>query len=209
MPVQSCVNADGYDLDDFLPRAIAYYTLRGALQAMPFNVSNPVLYYNRAAFVKAGLDPDDPPRSLEDLRVASQQLVDSGAVKYGLALDHSIDGGGGWFLEQWLAKADELYANNENGRAAPATNVLFAGPTGVEVLTFLQQMVHRRAGHRRRTERRVAGQPAQAGRPQGRGGDDDPHHRRARIRAEHPAGAAASPASPPRTSVSVPCLAPR
>ena len=141
VPVQSCVNADGYDLNDFLPRATAYYTLRGALQAMPFNVSNPVLYYNRAAFVKAGLDPDDPPRSLEDLRVASQQLVDSGAVTYGLALDHSIDGGGGWFLEQWLAKADELYANNENGRAAPATNVLFAGPTGVEVLTFLQQMV--------------------------------------------------------------------
>ena len=50
-----------YDLADFLPRATAYYTLRGALQGMPFNVSNPVLYYNRAAFVKAGLDPDDPP----------------------------------------------------------------------------------------------------------------------------------------------------
>jgi sn-glycerol 3-phosphate transport system substrate-binding protein len=62
-------------------------------------------------------------------------------VKYGLAIDHSIDGGGGWFLEQWLAKANQLYANNENGRAAPATNVLFAGPAGVDLLTFLQKMV--------------------------------------------------------------------
>ena len=141
IPVQSCVNADSYPLDDFLPRAIAYYTLRSALQGMPFNISNPVLYYNKAAFVKAGLDPEKPPLSLEELRAASQALVDSRAVKYGLAIDDGIDGGGGWFLEQWLAKANELYANNENGRAAPATNVLFAGPTGVELLTFLQKMV--------------------------------------------------------------------
>jgi sn-glycerol 3-phosphate transport system substrate-binding protein len=141
VPMQSCVNASHYSLDDFLPRTTSYFTLRGALQAMPFNVSNPVLYYNRAAFVKAGLDPDKPPRSLDELRSVSEKLVQSGVVKYGLALDHSIDGGGGWFLEQWLAKADQLYANNENGRAAPATNVLFAGPAGVELLTFLQQMV--------------------------------------------------------------------
>jgi sn-glycerol 3-phosphate transport system substrate-binding protein len=141
VPIQSCVNAEDYDLSDFVPRATAYYTLRGALQGMPFNLSNPVLYYNRAAFEQAGLDPDDPPTSLEELRSASEKLVQSGVVKYGLALDHSIDGGGGWFLEQWLAKAGELYANNENGRAAPATNVLFAGSAGVELMTFLQQMV--------------------------------------------------------------------
>ncbi len=32
VPIQSCVNAEDYDLADFLPRATAYYTLRGALQ---------------------------------------------------------------------------------------------------------------------------------------------------------------------------------
>jgi sn-glycerol 3-phosphate transport system substrate-binding protein len=141
VPVQSCVNADAYPLDDFLPRATAYFTLRSALQAMPFNISNPVLYYNRSVLQKAGLDPDDPPVSLEELRAASEKIVSSGAAKYGIALDHSIDGGGGWFLEQWLAKANELYSNNENGRAAPSTRVLFAGDTGVELLTFLQKMV--------------------------------------------------------------------
>ena len=141
IPMQSCVNASHYSLDDFLPGTLPRFTLRGALQGMPFNISNPVLYYNRAAFVKAGLDPDKPPRSLDELRAASEKLVQSGAVKYGLALDHNVDSGGSWILEQWLAKANELYANNQNGRAAPATNVLFAGKTGVELLTFLQQMV--------------------------------------------------------------------
>ncbi len=141
IPVQSCVNADQYGLDDFVPRAIAYYTLRGALQAMPFNISNPVLFYNRARFTKAGLDPNKPPVTLEELRADSEKIVKSGAAKYGIALDHGLDSGGGWFLEQWTAKAGELYANNENGRAAPATQVLFDGPTGVELLTFLQGMV--------------------------------------------------------------------
>jgi sn-glycerol 3-phosphate transport system substrate-binding protein len=141
IPVQSCVNADSYSLDDFVPRATAYYTLRGALQGMPFNVSNPVLFYNRAMFVKAGLDPNKPPTTLEELRADSEKLVSSGAAKYGIALDHGLDSGGGWFLEQWLAKANELYANNENGRAAPATRVLFDGPVGVQVMTFLQDMV--------------------------------------------------------------------
>jgi len=141
IPVQSCVNAEGYSLDDLLPRARAYYTLRGALQGMPFNISNPVLFYNRARFAKAGLDPNKPPQSLEELRADSEKIVSSGAAKYGIALDHSLDAGGGWFLEQWSAKADALYANNENGRAAPATRVLFDGPTGVTLMTFLQDMV--------------------------------------------------------------------
>jgi sn-glycerol 3-phosphate transport system substrate-binding protein len=108
---------------------------------MPFNVSNPVLYYNKAVFVKAGLDPEKPPISLDDLRADSEKIVASGAAKYGIALDHGLDSGGGWYLEQWLAKAGDLYANNENGRAAPATRVLFDGQSGVDLLTFLQDMV--------------------------------------------------------------------
>jgi sn-glycerol 3-phosphate transport system substrate-binding protein len=141
VPVQSCVSTEGYSLDDFLPRAVAYYTLRSALQGMPFNVSNPVLYFNKSVFVKAGLDPEHPPLSLEELRSAAEKIVSSGAARYGIAFDHSIDGGGGWFLEQWMAKADELYSNNENGRAAPSTRVLYAGQTGVDLLTFVQKLV--------------------------------------------------------------------
>jgi sn-glycerol 3-phosphate transport system substrate-binding protein len=108
---------------------------------MPFNVSNPVLYYNRKAFEAAGLDPSRPPRTLTELREMSQQIVDSGAASYGIALDTGTDSGGGWFLEQWFANAGELYADNGNGRLAPATRVLYDGPKGVELLTFVQQMI--------------------------------------------------------------------
>jgi sn-glycerol 3-phosphate transport system substrate-binding protein len=141
VPAAACIEAEGYSLDDFLPRPIDAFTTRGVLWTMPFNVSNPVLYYNRKVFQAAGLDPDDSPVSLEELREYSQAIVDSGAAAYGIAIDSGTNSGGGWFLEQWLAKAGKLYADNGNGRLAPATRVLFAEPPGVELLTFLQEMV--------------------------------------------------------------------
>ena len=67
-------------------------------------------------FEAAGLDPADPPVSIEELRAASQAIVDSGAATYGLAVDSGADSGGSWFLEQWFAKAGEPYADNGNGR---------------------------------------------------------------------------------------------
>ncbi len=72
---------------------------------MPFNVSNPVLYFNRKIFEAAGLDPDDPPVSLEELRAASEQIVSSGAAPVALVLDSGPDSGGGWFLEQWFGRS--------------------------------------------------------------------------------------------------------
>lgn len=142
IPIQACIEADGYDTSTFLPRALGAYSTEGITWAMPFNVSDPVLFYNRKIFAAAGLDPDDPPTSLEEVRAASEAIVASGAASTGIALDSGSDSGGGWFLEQWFAKAGELYADNGNGRLAPATRVLFDGPTGVELLTYLQDLLN-------------------------------------------------------------------
>ena len=43
------------------------------------------------------------------------------------------DSGGGWYIEQWFANMGELYADNGNGRLAPATEVLYDGAAGVEL----------------------------------------------------------------------------
>ncbi len=142
IPVQSCINAENYDTSDYLPRVLSYYTTEGALQSMPFNVSNPVLYYNKKLFVAAGLDPEKPPTTLEELRATSEAIVSSGAATYGLSIDTNADGGGGWYIEQWFAKAGILYANNENGRASRATEVLWTQPQGVEFMAFMQQMLN-------------------------------------------------------------------
>ena len=99
--------------------ALTAYSTGGVQWGMPFNVSNPVLYYTRSMFAAAGLDPDDPPTTLEELREYSQAIVDSGAASYGIALDTGSDSGGGWFLEQWFANAGEFYADNGMSVAVP------------------------------------------------------------------------------------------
>ncbi|MFK7916587.1 MAG: ABC transporter substrate-binding protein [Ilumatobacter sp.] len=141
VPVEACIEASGYDTTAFLPGALSAYEFEGIQWGMPFNVSNPVLFYNRQMFEAAGLDPDDPPVTLDELRTVSQQLVDSGVAGTGIALDSGRDSGGGWFFEQWFGRAGELYADNDNGRTAPATQVLFNNELGVELLTYLQELI--------------------------------------------------------------------
>ncbi|HYN34620.1 MAG TPA: ABC transporter substrate-binding protein, partial [Ilumatobacteraceae bacterium] len=142
VPSEACLESSGYDTSTFVPRTLTAYQYEGVQRGMPFNVSNPVLYYNRKMFEAAGLDPDDPPVSLDELRAASEQIVSSGAAPVALVLDSGPDSGGGWFLEQWFGRAGEPFADNGNGRIAPATEVLFDNELGVELTTFLQTMIN-------------------------------------------------------------------
>ncbi len=141
IPVQACVESAGYDTTQLLDQALSAFSAEGVQFSMPFNVSAPVLYFLRPRFEAAGLDVANPPDTFDELLAAGQQLVSSGASTFSIAFESDFDGGGGWFIEQWLAKSGEFYANNENGHLAPPTEVLFNRPAGVELLTFLQTML--------------------------------------------------------------------
>jgi sn-glycerol 3-phosphate transport system substrate-binding protein len=141
VPVGACIEASGYDTSAFLERALLSYQTEGVQWSLPFNVSAPVLFYNKTAFAAAGLDPEVSPVSLEELRVTSQALVDAPGDGVGIAFDSGVDSGGGWFIEQWFARAGEPYADNGNGRTAPATRVLYADTLGVELLTAVQSLI--------------------------------------------------------------------
>jgi sn-glycerol 3-phosphate transport system substrate-binding protein len=141
VPVEACIESSSYDTSAFLPTVLDAWATQGVQWSMPFNISNPVLFYNKKMFAAAGLDPAKPPVSLDEMRADSEAIVQSGAAKYGLALDSNFDSGGGWYLEQWFAKAGEFYADNQNGRVARATKVLYDNPTGRSLLAFLQSMI--------------------------------------------------------------------
>ncbi len=135
LPAQSCIKADHYDTSDFVQRVLDRYTVKNVLWPMPFNVSNPVLIYDKNAFRSAGLDPDKPPSTLEQVKQDALKIKAAGyPAGYGLKLDP-------WYLEQWSAKADELYVNEENGRKARATKVTFDGATGREIFSWMSDMV--------------------------------------------------------------------
>jgi sn-glycerol 3-phosphate transport system substrate-binding protein len=65
--------------DAYLPTVTGYYTTReGKMLSMPFNSSTPVLYYNKEAFEKAGLDPDKPPKTWPEVAEYAKKIVAAG-----------------------------------------------------------------------------------------------------------------------------------
>jgi sn-glycerol 3-phosphate transport system substrate-binding protein len=133
---QSFADVDKLDLADLQPAIKGYYSRGGKLQSMPFNSSVPVLYINKTAFTKAGLDPAKPPANLDEIRTAAEKIKSSGAAKFGF--NAAIYG---WFFEQLTAEAGKTYCNNDNGRTKRADAVTFDDPEQVKVLSWWKSMV--------------------------------------------------------------------
>ena len=135
VPMSDCIKADKYDSSDLVDRVVERYTVNGKLYPMPFNVSNPVLYYDKNAFRAAGLDPEKPPTTLAEVKADSAKLKNAGyQTGFGLKLNP-------WYLEQWASKANTLFVNNENGRKARATKVQFDDATGQATFAWMKDMV--------------------------------------------------------------------
>jgi sn-glycerol 3-phosphate transport system substrate-binding protein len=136
VPIQACVDADHYSLADFLPKVTGYYTVQNVLRSMPYNPSNPILFYDKNAFAKAGLDPEHPPQTLDEVRAYSEKIVASGAAEHGIALRVAE-----FFTEFWSSKNGQVYANHGNGRLQRATEARLDNPTGRAVWTWWRDMV--------------------------------------------------------------------
>lgn len=80
-PLHKIMDASRLKLDarQFYPQmAAAVDDLTGKIQALPLAQALPVLFYNRDAFIRAGLDPDNPPRTWWELQTAAGKLFDAG-----------------------------------------------------------------------------------------------------------------------------------
>jgi sn-glycerol 3-phosphate transport system substrate-binding protein len=137
LPSGVCAKADKYSFSDFLPRVVSYYTVKGQMYAMPFNVSGPVLYYNKKSFTAAGLDPEKPPTSLAELQADAQKIKAAGVVSKA-PLGLKTDPG---FFDHMIAIGGSNFVNNSNGRKARATKTVFDNKTGQQVFTTLGNMV--------------------------------------------------------------------
>ena len=132
MPVQSCITSQGYKTSDFLPRALSYWQVNQTQWAMPFGVSNPVLYYNKKAFSAAGIST--PPATLDALVSTAKELTAKNQGGLGLVEDP-------WHFETWLATANAMYSNNSNGRTSRSTGVSFNTAVGQKIFSSINELV--------------------------------------------------------------------
>ncbi|MFC4812717.1 ABC transporter substrate-binding protein [Paenibacillus sp. GCM10023250] len=133
-PVQDFIDADNYDVSNLEENILGYYTFNNKLYSMPFNTSNPILYYNKDMFKAAGLDPENPPKTYEEVKNAAKALTKEGKTGASFAIY-------GWFMEQFFANQGAEYVNNGNGRTDAATESLVAGEAGVKTLTWWKDLI--------------------------------------------------------------------
>ena len=66
----------------YIPSVRGYYSLAdGRMASMPFNSSTAVMWYSKDAFRKAGLDPDKPPATWQEVVKAAQAIKAKNAAE--------------------------------------------------------------------------------------------------------------------------------
>ncbi len=103
---------------------------KGVQHAVPYALSVPVLYYNADLFKAAGLDPDKPPVTWEELRKAAKQIRDR-TGEYGVGLQISTSNN---WLPQTLIESNGGRFLDEKGEIGVSR------PEVVEAYAFWQQL---------------------------------------------------------------------
>ena len=138
VPIEDYFNTEGgIDPSLILDSFWDYNTAEGKIWSMPFNHSVPVLYYNRDLFTAAGLDPDAPPQTWDEV------------LEYGEKLTLDTDGNGE--IDQWGFNTKEdthwylstmFMSNGAQIVNAEETEMLYNSPEAVEMLTLWSDMVN-------------------------------------------------------------------
>jgi len=139
IPGADCYEADKSAAEieeDFLPIAVASYSVDGRLQPVGFDVYTALLYFNREHFTRAGLDPEDPPGTLEEIRAAAEALRAAEVTDTPVAVL-----GASWQVEWWLTGVRQEIVDEDNGRAGLATAGEFASAATADLFGFWRSMV--------------------------------------------------------------------
>ena len=124
-----------FDPKAYVPAVAGYYsTPQGQMLSFPFNSSTPVFYYNKDAFQKAGLDPDQPPTTWPAVAAAAAKLKASGE-KCGFTF-----GWPSWTqLEKFSAWHNVPFATKNNGFGGLDARLEINQPLQVRHITNLKE----------------------------------------------------------------------
>jgi sn-glycerol 3-phosphate transport system substrate-binding protein len=126
-----------FDPKAYLPAVAGYYsTSRGEMLSFPFNSSSSVMWYNKDAFRRAGLNPDQPPKTWPEVFEAAKKLRAAGYDKCGFSSAWIT-----WLnLEQFSVWHNVPLATRANGIDGFDTELRFNSPLHVRHLQNLIEL---------------------------------------------------------------------
>ncbi len=120
--------------EDYIDPVLNYYRIGGRLYCMPWNSSNPIVYYNKTMMDTAGVEVPRKP-TYSDIYEISKKIVDAGVAEYGITWPvHS------WFFEQWMAEQGADLVNNNNGRTDYATEINLLEPAAIRIVEWWKKL---------------------------------------------------------------------
>jgi sn-glycerol 3-phosphate transport system substrate-binding protein len=124
-------------LGRFWPSMLLNCVYNGKVYGVPFQRSTPVMYYNKDAFAAAGLDPEKPPLTWDELVTVAQKLT-----------RHEGDRTTRWGVELPLEAFDWFYyaltySNGGQTLTTEGTRVLWDQPRNLQALQFWYDLVNK------------------------------------------------------------------
>ncbi|MDD2650498.1 MAG: ABC transporter substrate-binding protein [Candidatus Cloacimonadales bacterium] len=139
VPIDEFIEQDSSfirQMDDFYPVFIDSNTINGKIWSFPFNKSLRVLFYNKDAFYREGLDHETGPKTWEDFKLYAKVL----------SKDHNGDGDydifgstfaiSAWQFENLLLQAGGQIMNEGY------TKAYFNSDAGVEAIKFMSDLLN-------------------------------------------------------------------
>jgi multiple sugar transport system substrate-binding protein len=117
---------------DMLPGPVKIGTYKGTQYGIPFILSTRLLYWNKDLFSKAGLDPNKPPATWDELRADATKLKAAGVTEpYGMPLSS----------EEAQAETLLWLLGNGGGYVDASGKWTINSPQNVEALTYMKSLV--------------------------------------------------------------------
>lgn len=132
------------EMQDFFPQLLGAFSHEKVLYALPMDATVLALVYNKNHFEAAGIDPDNPPKTWNDLRNYAKKLTldkdDDGTIdQYGFYVP-AYPGSGPlsiWMVLQW---SPFLWQAGGEIIDSPQSKVLFNSEAGVQALTLWKEI---------------------------------------------------------------------
>lgn len=138
-PLHELMKMTGVPFDPriYIPAVRSYYSLPdGRMMSTPFNSSTAVMFYNKDAFRKAGLDPEKPPRTWAELRTYAQRIRATNAANIGFTCAWPT-----WTqFEQFSAIHDIPLASKANGMEGMDAVLMINSPLHIRHVQTLIDM---------------------------------------------------------------------
>lgn len=121
---QSMIDKDpSFNIADLELNTVSSFSFKGKLAGVPFANSTVLLYYNKNMFKEAGLDPNKPPQTIDEMgQYAAKMTKRDGdqVTQWGLSVTPDQ-----YHLSSWIGMQGGYIGNNKNGREDTMTQVEF------------------------------------------------------------------------------------